>query len=75
MGKSERPTLADLRKEASLTQRQVADLLNVTVTTVGAWERGAQVPRLTFAHIQKLLEAFDCAIQDLVEATNQREGS
>lgn len=73
MGSSEPLTLADLRKRASLTQRQVADLLDVTVTTVSAWERGTQVPRLTFAQIEKLLAAFECSIQDLVEATNQRE--
>jgi transcriptional regulator with XRE-family HTH domain len=73
MGKSQSSSLADLRKRASLTQRQVADLLNVTVTTVSAWERGTQVPRLTFAQIEKLLNAFDCTIQDLVNATNQRD--
>ncbi len=71
MGKPQPPSFADLRKRASLTQRQVADLLDVTVTTVSAWERGTQVPRLTFAQIEKLLDAFSCTIQDLVAATNQ----
>ena len=73
MGKSELPSLADLRKRSNLTQRQVADLLNVTVTTVSAWERGTQVPRLTFAQIEKLLNALGCTIQDLVAATNPPE--
>ena len=73
MRESEQLTLADLRKRANLTQRQVADLLGVTVTTVSAWERGTQVPRLTFAQTEKLLAAFGCSIRDLVEATNQRE--
>ena len=71
MGESQPLSLADLRKRASLTQRQVADLLDVTVTTVSAWERGTQVPRLTFAQIEKLLTAFSCTIQDLVAATSQ----
>ncbi|MBE9138818.1 helix-turn-helix transcriptional regulator [Nodosilinea sp. LEGE 07088] len=73
MGKPQPPSLADLRKRASLTQRQVADLLNVTVTTVSAWERGTQVPRLTFAQIEILLDAFGCTIQDLVAATNPQD--
>ncbi|MFQ4138706.1 helix-turn-helix transcriptional regulator [Nodosilinea sp. PGN35] len=73
MGKPQPLTFADLRKRASLTQRQVADLLSVTVTTVSAWERGTQVPRLTFSQTEKLLDAFSCTIQDLVNATNQRD--
>lgn len=73
MGTLEQLTLADLRKHAGLTQRQVAELLGVTVTTVSAWERGTQVPRLTFAQVEKLLEAFGCSIQALVEAANQRQ--
>lgn len=65
--------LSELRRQAGLTQRQVADLLGVTVTTVSAWERGTQVPRLTFAQIEKLLAAFNCSIQDLVIATQPPE--
>lgn len=72
MPELEQPTLAVLRKRANLTQRQVANLLDVTVTTVSAWERGTQVPRLTFAQTEKLLEALACSIQDLVAATGQR---
>jgi transcriptional regulator with XRE-family HTH domain len=71
MSESPPSSLADLRKRANFTQRQVADLLNVTVTTVSAWERGTQVPRLTFSQIEILLDAFGCTIQDLVSATNQ----
>lgn len=68
---SEQLTLAGLRKRANLTQRQIADLLNVTVTTVSAWERGTQVPRLTFGQVEALMDALNCTIRELVEATKK----
>lgn len=71
--KSERLTLAELRRRAGLTQRQIAEILDVTVTTVSSWERGTQVPRLTFAQVEKLMNALDCSIHDLVEATGQQK--
>lgn len=70
---SEQLTLASLRKRSNLTQRQIADLLNVTVTTVSAWERGTQVPRLTFVQVETLMSALGCTIRELVKATEKKE--
>jgi transcriptional regulator with XRE-family HTH domain len=61
-------TLDMLRTRSGLTQRQVADLLGVTVSTVSNWERGVQVPRLTFFQTKRLMEATDSTIDELVSA-------
>ena len=61
-------TLMTLRQRAGLTQKQLAEALGVTVTTVSAWERGAQVPRLTVIQTQQFLKVCQCTIDELVEA-------
>jgi transcriptional regulator with XRE-family HTH domain len=70
---NEQLTLAHLRKQAGLTQRQLAEALGVTIKSVSAWERGVVEPRLTFKETQKLTEILGCSFQDLVKATDQRE--
>lgn len=64
----EQQTFVELRKRAELTQRQVAEALGVTVTTVSSWETGLKEPRLDFAQTQKLMELYECSIDDLVAA-------
>lgn len=63
-------TLMKVRERAGLTQRQLADVLGVTISTVSNWERGVQVPRLTFWQTQKLMNACQCSIDELVDAFN-----
>lgn len=65
---SEEITFMDLRKQAGLTQRQVAEALGVTVTTISSWETGLKEPRLDFTQTKKLMELYDCSIDDLAEA-------
>jgi DNA-binding transcriptional regulator YiaG len=43
---NDRLTLAQLRQRAGLTQRKLADILEVTIKTVSAWERGEHEPCL-----------------------------
>jgi len=64
----ERQTLVELRKRVGLTQRQVAEALGVTVTTVSSWETGLKEPRLDFVQTKKLMELYRCSINDLAEA-------
>lgn len=61
-------TLMRVRQAAQLTQRELADLLDVTISTVSNWERGVQVPRLTFAQTKKLMDASGMSIDQLVQA-------
>ncbi|KAM3094194.1 helix-turn-helix domain-containing protein [Phormidesmis sp. 146-12] len=62
--------LMKVRSRAGMTQRQFADLLGVTISTVSNWERGVQVPRLTFSQTKMIMDASGLTIDDLVEAFN-----
>lgn len=66
-------TLKKLRERAGLTQRQLANALGVTVTTVSSWERGVKKPSLSFAQVQKVIETLHCSLEELVEATQPSE--
>lgn len=61
-------TLMKVRTRAGMTQKQLADLLGVTISTVSNWERGVQVPRLTFSQTKLFMEASGHSIDELVEA-------
>jgi transcriptional regulator with XRE-family HTH domain len=61
-------TLMKVRTCAGLTQREFADLLGVTISTVSNWERGVQVPRLTFLQTKLIMDASGFSIEELVEA-------
>lgn len=65
MHSRERRTLADLRRQAGLTQRQVAAVFNTRSETVSAWERRATYPQLTFAEILQLTILYRCSLEDL----------
>lgn len=49
-------TLAELRAEAGLTQRELAEQLKVSPGAIGMWESGARVPRLPT--LRQLAEYF-----------------
>lgn len=56
-----------LRKRVGLSQRQVAQAIDVQTQTVGRWEQGAS-PRLTPSQTKKLLEVFECSLDELIDA-------
>lgn len=60
--------LMKVRQRANMTQKQWADLLGVTISTVSNWERGVQVPRLTFEQTKRVMENSGMSIDELVEA-------
>lgn len=60
-------TPMSLRKQAGLTQRQVAQALDIQTQTVGSWEKGG-VPHLPPSKIKKLCEVLNCSLDDLIEA-------
>ena len=62
-------SLKQLRERAGLTQRQLADTLGVTVTTISSWERGVKKPSLSFAQVQKVIDTLNCTLAELVAAT------
>jgi transcriptional regulator with XRE-family HTH domain len=63
----EQLTPMSLRKAANLSQRQVAQALDIQTQTVGNWEKG-RVPNLPPSKIKKLCEIFNCTLDDLIEA-------
>ena len=65
-------TLMKLREDAGLTQRRLAEVLGVTISTVSAWENGRHEPRLTFAQTKLLADTLKCSLDDLVRATQKR---
>ncbi len=73
MKKDQEPlTLMKLRENVGLTQRQLAQALNVTISTVSSWENGRHEPRLTLAQTKLLTEVLMCSLDDLVTATQKR---
>lgn len=67
----EQATFMKLRERVGLTQRQVADALGITVNTVSSWETGRNEPRLDFVQTKRLMEIYDCSIDELAESLNE----
>ncbi|MGB6302085.1 MAG: helix-turn-helix transcriptional regulator [Rivularia sp. (in: cyanobacteria)] len=54
-----------LRTLRHITQKELADALGVTENTVGNWERGRAIPKLTPYQYKKLLEVLDITSEEL----------
>ena len=57
--------LAQLRKDRNLTQRELADRLYVSVSTISKWEKGVSTPNIYF--LEKIAEALDVPAVELIE--------
>jgi transcriptional regulator with XRE-family HTH domain len=73
--KDELLTLAQLRQRANLTQRKLADILDVTINTVSAWERGEHEPYLTLTQTKKLVDGLQCSLNELIAATGKESST
>ncbi len=56
--------LAQRRNELGLTQRQVADALNVTQAAVAQWETGVFMPKGRY--LLALADLLHCSVDDLL---------
>jgi transcriptional regulator with XRE-family HTH domain len=65
--------IANLRKQTGLTQRQLADALDVTITTVSNWETGATRPLLNPSKMLKLCQTLKCSLEQLADAVESRD--
>lgn len=63
--KAERSPLMRLRVQRFLTQKQLAEALGVTETTIRNWEAGRSIPKLTPAQYKKLLEVLQISAEEL----------
>ena len=57
--------LQEFRKRARLTQKNLADLIKVSLKTVQRWEWGERTPRLE--EIKKLVEVLNVSEEDLLK--------
>lgn len=56
--------IISLRKEAKLTQYELADKLCVSRQTVSAWERGRTRPAIDF--LETLAKALSCEVSEII---------
>lgn len=73
MGEIPVSCVAELRKRLDLTQRQLADLVGVTETTVRNWENNRSGVEW-FERIAKLCDALQCTPSDLFKYKKIGEG-
>lgn len=70
---NDRLTPVDLRKRANLTQRKLAQALDVRQGTISDWERGLAIPRLKPSQVKVMLKELKCTLDELIEAYEQPE--
>ena len=56
--------IAQLRKNAGLSQEELAARLQIRQTTVSMWETGRTLPRAGI--LIQLAKLFDCTVDDLL---------
>jgi transcriptional regulator with XRE-family HTH domain len=61
---SKAPNLLRLRVASCLSQRRLAQLIGVELTTLGSWERGEQ--RIPMRHREQLAELFGVSVDYLL---------
>ncbi len=54
----------DLRKEKNMTQKQVADLMNISDKTISKWERGLGYPDVSL--LPELANLFGVSVDNLL---------
>ncbi len=62
--------LAQLRKKHNLTQREMADKLNVSNQLISKWETEQVIPGVEY--LVKISELFDVSLDDLVLQKNKQ---
>lgn len=65
--------IANSRKEKNMTQRELAEKLNVTDRAVSNWENGKNMPDLSM--FKPICDCLDIAINDLLSGENIDEKS
>ncbi len=69
MGKIPVSKVAELRRELGLTQRQLADAVGVTESTISNWEKNRNGIEW-FERVAKLCHALNCSPEDLIDYTD-----
>jgi transcriptional regulator with XRE-family HTH domain len=64
----ERLTPMKLRNRTGLTQVQFAISIGKSPSTIAKWEAGEYVPKGSPSEIKRLCEAYQCTLDELIEA-------
>ena len=62
-----------LRQRAGLTQKAIADALNVTDHTVRNWEKGRTIPEWTPTQTLLMCQMLKCSLEELASAFSPSE--
>jgi transcriptional regulator with XRE-family HTH domain len=65
-----RQRIVSLRKQRSLSQRDIAQALGITDQTVSNWEQARSEPKLTIRQTALLCRILDCNLSDLDDLEN-----
>lgn len=60
--------MKDLRLRSGKRAEEIAVELGVAVSTVRNWDQLVTVPRMTPVGLAKLMEAYNCSFEELVQA-------
>lgn len=71
----DRITPVTLRKRAKLTQRKLAEALDVRQGTISDWERGLAIPHLRPSQIKVMMQQLKCSLDELIEAYESPKAS
>ncbi|MBP5493026.1 MAG: helix-turn-helix transcriptional regulator [Clostridiales bacterium] len=63
--------ITELRKEKGLTQKQLADALNVTDKAVSKWERGLSFPDISM--LEPIADVLGVSIMEILAGERQTE--
>jgi putative transcriptional regulator len=72
MGKVPVSKIAALRKRLGLTQRQLADEVGVTESTISNWEQGRN-SLIWLERVAKLCRALNCSPEELIDYVDVEE--
>ena len=61
--------LKELRKNHNLTQKQVAEILQISKTGYASWEQGLSEPNVVY--LNKLANLFGCTVDYLIDRESE----
>lgn len=61
--------ICSMRESYNLTQKEFADILNVSDKAVSKWENGQAIPRMDT--LEKIAETFDTTVEEMISASRE----
>jgi DNA-binding transcriptional regulator YiaG len=61
-------TPVSLRSRIGLSQQEIADALDVRISTVNGWEKGKSHPKLAPSQLKQMMLTYQCTLDELIAA-------